>query len=131
MKLSKPEIAQVAERGVALNNAFEGWSSAVDTYNATVREAHAALVTAFGDYREVVEGTRAWCCEDVAQGLRSEWDDYSEKCQKSDIGMDASVFVGQWEQAFEGDELSEPNAPEEITAGTNPADLLSALPVKS
>ena len=90
--------------------ALDRYADVVKEHNDAVREA-----------REFVE--------EIAGGVRENWDEKSEKWQGSAGGESAKSFVEAWE-AFSAEDLDPPDD-EEIEMPDSVADMLDALPEES
>jgi len=114
MKLSKADegtFNDLVKRGEEASSAL---GDAADKYNKAVQEAWEEFEAEVQDSNSVIDEIREFA-EAQAEGLRCEFDEKSEKWQKSEKGQDALRMVEGWEN-FSTDQLSF-DAPDEIDLG--------------
>jgi len=115
-KLTKAQIADREQLVTSLREKGEALNAAIVTFNETVAGQGEALTTAIQTYNEQLEEARSFVGT-IAEDMRGEFDEKSEKWQEGDKGQEVQAWVEAWEGVdLEDVEVEIPEAIEEIDA---------------
>jgi hypothetical protein len=125
-KLSKDERADLADHMETLAKKKEALREAEAKRLAAIEEADAAVSAAITDYNGALSDAKTFV-EEVAERLRGEYDEKSEKWQESDRAQEVNEFIEQWENVdMEDVDESETVQPDEL--GCEHEEALRELP---
>lgn len=112
--LSKQERADLADHMETLQKKKEALREAEAKRLEAITAADAAVVAAAQDYNGALADAKTFV-EEVADRLRGEYDEKSEKWQESDRAQEINDFIEQWENVdLEEVDESETVQPDEI-----------------
>jgi Holliday junction resolvasome RuvABC DNA-binding subunit len=126
LRLTEGEANRMDDLGAELY-ASSAISEAVEAYNSAVKSAAETLNAIIREANDTLSDCAGFTAE-VAERLRSEFDDKSERWREGDKRQAADAFISHWEETADNFAAMDEIGPEDIEVEFLDLESLTMLP---